>query len=222
LEKNLELAESHAAHAIRGSREIELLEQQIADVDRKINEIYVRNRQYTGGMNKADRDALRNLENTKNDLTGELEKQVDSLSRNWIEQLRSGTPGEGAAEKAVQNLGDLPAELRTGTGHPFDITDPNGAVLTEVSADHIYPVDKIIREPGFGKLTPDQQRRVLELKENYLPLTQAANSSKGSRTMAEWFKTPIGGNIPVKLRKVLEEAERRAQKAIRDFIKNPY
>ena len=222
LETSLELAESHAARAITGSRGIEILEQEIAEVDRKINEIYARNRQNKGQMNKADREALRNLENKKKDLAGEVQKQVDSLSRNWIEQLRSGTPGEGAEEKAVQNLGDLPAELRTDDGHPFDITDPSGAVLTDFSPDHIYPVDKIVREPGFGRLTPDQQRRVLELRENYFPLARAANSSKGRRTMAEWFRTPMGNKIPIKLRKPLEDAERHAIEAIRAFIKNPY
>ena len=132
-------------------------------------------------------------------------------------RLRSRS-GPGAAKKAVQNLDDLPTELRAADGRPIDITDPARTTLTAVSPDHIYPVDKIIREPGFGRLKPAQQREILELKSNYIPLSINANSSKGSMTMNEWFKTPTGKNVPAKLRPLLRQAEKRAKAAVRARI----
>jgi hypothetical protein len=40
--------------------------------------------------------------------------------------------------------------------------------------------------------------------------------------MAEWFKTPEGRKIPVKLRDPLIQAEKRAEEKIRYYIKNPH
>jgi hypothetical protein len=222
LEEDLEIMEGHAATAATRSRNIEVLEQEIADVDRQLNEIYARNRQYTGQMNKADREAVRKLENKKKDLVGEHQKQGQKLSTSWLDELRRGSPGEGAADKAVQNLKALPKELRADNDLPFDVTDPGRALLTKVSPDHIYPIEKIFQERGFDLLRPDQQRKLLELKENYFPLRLGANQSKRSRTMAEWFMTPEGRKIPVTLRKPLEEAEKRAQERIRHYIANPH
>ena len=64
------------------------------------------------------------------------------------------------------------------------------------------------------RLKPAQQREVLELQENYFPLSAEANSSKGSLTMDEWFKTPVGSKIPLNLRPALREVEQRAQQAV--------
>jgi hypothetical protein len=225
-EKASQLVDTHVAGAARGGQNIPRLEKQLADKDREINEIYRRNRQMRPLPNSEDGRRLQTLKNEREVLANDLQGEVKALTADWIENLRKGTPGPGAVEKAGENLADLPKELRVKDipGRPvqvtpFDITDPGGGALTSISPDHIYPVDKIVREPGFGELTPPQQRELLELKENYMLMTEAANSSKGSLTMDEWFKTSKGRNIPDRLRQPLRDAEARARKAVRDRIK---
>jgi hypothetical protein len=148
--------------------------------------------------------------------------ELDKIEGDWLKKLRGGTPGAGAGKQAEQNLvtfqNSLPAELRQ-LKKPFDVTNP-GKLLSEVSPDHVYPFDKIIREPGFAKLTPAQQKEILELPENYFALTESANKSKGALTMAEWFQTDIGRGVPENLRDPLTKLEGRAQKAIRKRIED--
>ena len=55
-----------------------------------------------------------------------------------------------------------------------------------MNADHIYPDRLIRRLPGFDKLKPDQQSAVLNYEGNFQPLLGPLNSSKGSKTAAEW------------------------------------
>jgi len=221
-EKSAQLAQSHATAAASAGQRIAPLEQQIADVDRRINEIYSRNRWRRPPDKSPDGNELRLLEQEKETYIKDLQGQMKKLGGDWAEQLRAGTPGSGAVDKAMKNLGDLPAELRL-DGRPFDVTDPGRAPLTAVSPDHIHPVEKILRDPRFGRLTPDQQREILELQKNYFPLSAEANSSKGSLTMDEWFKTPVGRKIPQNLREPLRQVEKGAKEAVErrmeDFLK---
>jgi hypothetical protein len=217
LEGDLALAQTNAQVASRTGKNVERLEQEIADRQRTIDMIYQRNRGTKPAKDTPDGDALRLAEGEKAKLQRELQAELATLKQDWIAELRQGTPGPGSKQSAVDNLADLPAELSVG-GKPFDFTDANGKLLDKVSPDHIYPFDKIVREPGFNRLTPAQQRELLELKANYLPFTVSANKSKRAFTMEEWFKTDIGSRVPDRLRSALIDAEKRAQKAVRDYI----
>src|SRR5262249_15772145 len=203
VQRSAELAEAHAEAAVKTGERIGPLEQEIADVDRSMAEIQ-KSRQFMERATWSPQGMeLYGLRVKREKLAAELEKETGSLRGDWVGRLRGGTPAPGATQKALQNLGELPEELRAADGAAFDITDPGRAPLKSLSPDHIHPVDEIVREPGFARLTPTQQREVLELQENYMPLSREANSSKGNLTMDEWFKTPKGSNVPHHLRPAL-------------------
>jgi hypothetical protein len=102
--------------------------------------------------------------------------------------------------------------------HRLFIKEGNLIADAEQSADHLYPVQKIMRDPRFGKLSPLDQEKILELQEKYYILPSRANSSKLNRSMAEWFKTPIGSQIPDTFRQALLDAEAAGKQAVEDFF----
>jgi RHS repeat-associated protein len=57
-------------------------------------------------------------------------------------------------------------------------------------ADHIVPEYMIRNMPGFSKLTPEQQREVMNYQGNFQPLPKWLNSSKGAKTYMEWTEAP--------------------------------
>jgi filamentous hemagglutinin len=63
--------------------------------------------------------------------------------------------------------------------------------MTEVAngslaADHIVPQDWIRQQPGFDKLTAQQQSAVLNDPLNTQGLSTTFNASKGARMPGEW------------------------------------
>ncbi len=64
-------------------------------------------------------------------------------------------------------------------------TDCNQSPLKQ---DHIVSMDKITRMEGFDKLTRAQQEAVLNNPENFVGLSKTANTSKGSKSYAEWTR----------------------------------
>ena len=101
---------------------------------------------------------------------------------------------------------------------------PGKTITSALEADHIVPMDKITRMDGFGKLTFDQQVKVLNNPENFVGLSKTANTSKGSKSFEEWtmYKKE---NIPVdpafrqSMIKKSAELERKLQKQIDDLLK---
>jgi hypothetical protein len=53
-------------------------------------------------------------------------------------------------------------------------------------ADHIVPMKQTTQMSGFDKLTMSQQLKVLNYKPNFAGLSEAANTSRGAKTYAEW------------------------------------
>jgi len=101
---------------------------------------------------------------------------------------------------------------------------PGKAITSKLEADHIVPMDKITRMDGFGKLTLEQQVKVFNNPENFVGLSKAANTSKGSKAFEEWtmYKKE---NIPVdpvfreNMMKKAAELEGKLQKQIDDLLK---
>lgn len=96
-------------------------------------------------------------------------------------------------------LGDILNELREETPTPllrdkvndgikFPIDDPAipGKTAVMFEADHIVSMDRITRMENFEKLTKDEMRQVLNYEKNFTGLSKSANTSKGSKTFAEW------------------------------------
>jgi len=215
LEKNLEAGEAFASQVSQAQKDIEKLESdlQAANVE-----------QHNFGKEHhfptaEEEMKLKLLKDRVTKLEKDLAERIKDLKPEVFEALRRGTPGPGAAQKALQNMRKVaPHLLEDGV---IDVTSETGERLAEAvqSSDHIYPVEKIMRDPDFLKLGQADRQAVLELEENYFILSKTANSSKGSRTMAEWFKTPLGSKIPLHLRQGLIDAETAARKAVKDFIK---
>jgi hypothetical protein len=170
-----------------------------------------------------------NIEPPTGSEAGKLKWEIDSVKRRLYSEaakagvdtytrLRAASPGPDATKLALENLDDLPKELRGPNGQPIDVTTGKEIKPEDISPDHIYALKRIAREPGFNRLTPEQQLEIAELTKNYMPMTEEANSSKGGRTMEEWFKTPEGSKVPPDLRKVLIETQERARTHVREQI----
>jgi len=164
-------------------------------------------------LNKAVEEAARPIE------------QVQELLRKGSPP-RTGTPGRAkAVASGHRNFeGRKLVTTRLDGQETVELATDPAAVKgkpiadAEVSPDHIYAMDRIFEEDGFNLLTIEQQAEILELPENYMPLSGALNSSKRARTMAEWFTTPEGSRIDVRVRPLLIELEAQAQKAVRSRI----
>ena len=155
------------------------------------------------------------IDSVKRQLYGEAAKAgVDIYTR-----LRAASPGRNATKLALKNLQDLPKQLRGPNDNPIDVTTGEEMKPEDISPDHIYPLNSIAQEPGFDSLTPKQQLEIAELTKNYMPLSEAANFSKSGRTMEEWFKTPEGRKVPLKMREMLIEIQEQARTHVQDQIK---
>jgi hypothetical protein len=138
-------------------------------------------------------------------------------------RLRASSPGTGAKyatalESAFQNL---PPEWRTPDGSFMDVTTGKFVPRDQASPDHIWALRDVAGVEGLELMRPALQALVAELPKNYFPLTQAAQSSKGARTMLEWFETPIGSGVQRDFRAVLLDLERNAKENVKRAIKDP-
>jgi hypothetical protein len=91
-------------------------------------------------------------------------------------QVRAKTPSSEMQEWAQK-------ELPQGSPDP---ALPGLAVTGPAQPDHIVPVDQIRKMPGFAALDADQQVEVLNMKENFVAMSPAANQSRGGRSFSEW------------------------------------
>jgi hypothetical protein len=111
-----------------------------------------------------------------------------------------------------------------------DSVNPDGPKIDPVykyyverlEADHIVSMKEITEMPGFDKLTKTQQIEVLNLRDNFLGLGKATNTSKGAKTWADWAGHKRLGEIPAEVRSKMIEIERQArievQKAINERL----
>jgi len=119
-----------------------------------------------------------------------------------------GDPNHGTPYRAPGDAAPVPKQDPSKGGNvPLEAGRPNAARSEEhrywgyywdpytndikfanevMAADHIYPDRLIRRLPGFDQLTSEQQDAVLNYEGNFQPLLGPLNSSKGSKTAAEW------------------------------------
>jgi hypothetical protein len=138
-------------------------------------------------------------------------------------KLRGGTPpktGTTARSTALNNArANTNAHMGRKAADPvIDVVTGKPLAATEEGLDHIFPVDKIFEEEGFNLLTYDERAAILEMAENYMSLRRSLNSSKGTKTFSEWFKTDEGREVPVPVRQQLLKLEQDAQIAVRKAI----
>ena len=78
---------------------------------------------------------------------------------------------------------------------------PGKTITKPLQADHIVSMDKITRMEGFDKLTFEQQLEILNNPENFVGLSEAANTSKGNKSYAEWTHYQKGSNEEIEISK---------------------
>ena len=81
-------------------------------------------------------------------------------------------------------------------------------------ADHIVPVDKITRMEGFDKLTNEQKEAVLNNPKNFIASSPSANSSRQSKSFAEWEYYKPGTPEQIKVNEVLRQQLMKKEKIL--------
>ena len=113
-------------------------------------------------------------------------------------------------------------------GVPFAIEDPAlpGRKVESFEADHIVPMNNIVRMEGFEKLTFKQQLEVLNNPKNFIGLSEAANKSKKEKSYSEWTHYKKGTPEEIKVDETFrqemikkeKELEKILQKQIDDLV----
>ncbi|WP_427137299.1 hypothetical protein [Psychrobacillus psychrodurans] len=121
------------------------------------------------------------------------------ISDETYAKLRRASPSSKIQKEVNKNIDDI-----FGTE---DFALPGKIINKKLHADHIVSLEKIARLEGFESLTYQQQKEIANFVENFISLSEAANTSKGSKSFADWniYKKE---NIPVNpVKMILKEKE---------------
>ncbi len=228
-ERSEAIAQIEAQAATAAGERITALEDKVAALDRQITaELNPR-----GGFTEAEKWAGRrpgrpplrhepgyerwaDLEQQKKQALRELESEEAGLARSLEDQVEAATPGAAGQGPALHNASTLDPPLQPVNGVPIDVTTGR-PIEGPWTVDHIMARSEIARDPRFARLTPWQRdAMLLDIPENYLPMTVAANSSKGGKRVARWILDRADKEIPLpdEVATALREADRRAREAI--------
>jgi hypothetical protein len=131
------------------------------------------------------------------------------ISDDLYNELRDKTPTQEIRDLVNKDV-NLPME---------DPALPGKMVTKNLHADHVVSMDKIARMEGFDRLTKEQQLQVLNNPENFVGLSESANTSKGAKSFDEWtlYKKE---NIPVdpEFRRQMMEKEVNTEKILQQQI----
>nr|WP_260442827.1 pre-toxin TG domain-containing protein [Listeria seeligeri] len=133
------------------------------------------------------------------------------ITDDLYDELRNQTPNP-KIRKSVNKDVNLPMD---------DFAIPGKTIVKNLEADHIVSMDRIAKMEGFEKLTKSQQLEILNYGENFIGLSKSANTSKGSKTYAEW-DTYVKENIPINLefREEMILKEKELEGKIQQMIDN--
>jgi hypothetical protein len=133
------------------------------------------------------------------------EKDLAASQLTLYDRLRAAAPSPIARERALKGV----------------LADEVGALLTrptgKLQADHIVPVREIVDMDGFAELTWQQQKAIVDMKENLIAMDSAANASKGDRSWRSW-KAASRFYEQASIDQMIAE-EARVRELIRDAIK---
>ncbi|MBK2003237.1 hypothetical protein JI641_09550 [Listeria ivanovii subsp. londoniensis] len=133
------------------------------------------------------------------------------ITDDLYDELRNQTPNP-KIRKSVNKDVNLPMD---------DFAIPGKTIVKNLEADHIVSMDRIAKMEGFEKLTKSQQLEILNYEENFIGLSKSANTSKGSKTYAEW-DTYVKENIPInfEFREEMILKEKELEGKIQQMIDN--
>ncbi|WP_242694842.1 hypothetical protein [Pseudogracilibacillus auburnensis] len=129
-------------------------------------------------------------------------------------KLRRASPSSKIQREVNKNIDDI-----IGTE---DFALPGKIINKKLHADHIVSLEKIARMEGFETLTYNQQKEIANYVENFIGLSEAANTSKGPKSYADWYiykKENIQVNPEFRGKMILKEKELEVeiQKIIDEF-----
>jgi len=162
------------------------------------------------------------LEAKKEKALRSIESETENLSRRIDDQVRAATPGKVGRPAALKNAAALPPPLRPKNGVPIDVTTGQPMTTTDWATDHIMARSEIARDPRFARLTPQQRdSMLLDVPENYLPITGSANSSKKGLSVKDWIAARERNHIalPKEMADALLVADARAREAVDAMFK---
>jgi hypothetical protein len=163
---------------------------------------------------------LRNLRHTREALITDLRNEITAstgLTDSVRAELRNGTP---SAQTRRDTLDSPPPADRGPTGRPRDWVTGEEISSSDASPDHIYPVERIFDEPGFGELPRSDQEAILELPQNLAPMDRGRNSSKGDLSIEQWLNSgrPLAPELSIEQRQAAINRETAAREAVRAEI----
>ncbi len=100
------------------------------------------------------------------------------ISYETYNKLRRASPSSKIQREVNKNIDDI-----IGTE---DFALPGKIIDKKLHADHIVSLEKIARLEGFDTLTYKQQKEIANFIENFRGLSEAANTSKGSKSFVDW------------------------------------
>jgi hypothetical protein len=129
-------------------------------------------------------------------------------------KLRRASPSSKIQREVNKNIDDI-----LGTE---DFALPGKIIDKKLHADHIVSLEKIARMEGFDSLTYNQQKEIANFVENFIGLSEAANTSKGSKSFADWYiykkeNIPVNPEFREKMILKEKELEIEIQKMIDEF-----
>ncbi|XHS77633.1 DUF4157 domain-containing protein [Burkholderiaceae bacterium UC74_6] len=232
--KPLERSEAAALQerdaVVRGGQELAKIEKEIAGLDAQIkNELdppggFTREQLWAGRRpyqipptGTPDGQRYHDLELKRGRALERLGAETKGLTSSLSEQVDAATPGAAARPSALANAAQLDPVLRPVNGTPIDVTTGLPMKRTDWATDHIMSRSEIASDPRFARLTPLQRDAILlEVPENYLPMTPEANSSKLNLTVDEWIAARAAKNkpLPSEMATALRAADQRARSAV--------
>lgn len=139
------------------------------------------------------------------DLFGLAGDNLTASQRRGYNNARGGSPSSARRKES-----NKPGSRCAATGKK---AEPGKSL----AADHIVPLKKVAKMPGFDKLSPAQQRAVANNPRNFQPMRGGENSSKGAKEVKNWKKVR-GKDIDPARRKAMLRAARRAEKELQAHI----
>ncbi len=133
-------------------------------------------------------DTVRDFNRTIND-THTIIPGERRISDELYDFLRGKTPS-----KEIRDEVNIDPATGTRFTPPYpDPALPGLTVTKSLHADHIVSMDTIARMRGFELLTTAEKLRILNDSDNFIGLSETANTSKGSKSFEEWTTYDKGG-----------------------------
>src|SRR5262245_1169323 len=138
-------------------------------------------------------------------------ERTPGISQELYNKLRRRTPSPEIRESVNEGV-ELPMP---------DPALPGRQITKPLHADHIYSMERLTKEEGFSDLTYENQLKVLNNPENFIGLSETANTSKGSKAYSEWMEYKKGKiQVDEEFRRTMMAREKEVEQILRQQIQD--